>query len=172
MSKKAANLQSAINSTKPKLRSARPKNHTANVILPHEAAKLIQEHQRWRESFESPARRRAYIKDICRLIADKFKPEKIILFGSYAYGQPTPDTDIDLLVVMPFEGGYFHQAARIRQHLSLPIPMDLLVRTPEQLQYRLEIGDRFMQEIVERGKVMYEAPSPLSGSRKLKRTGC
>jgi len=60
------------------------------------------------------------------------QPGKIILFGSYAYGQPTPESDVDLLVVMPFDGGYFHQAAKIRRHLALPIPLDLLVRTPEQ----------------------------------------
>ncbi len=98
-----------------------------------------------------------YIRQVCRRIAQHYQPEKIILFGSHAYGQPTPDSDLDLLVVMPFEGGYFHQAARIRQHLGLPIPMDLLVRTPEQLQNRLEMGDSFMQEIIARGKVMYEA---------------
>jgi hypothetical protein len=55
---------------------------------------------------------------------------------------------------MPFEGDYFLQAFRIRQRLALSLPMDLLVRTPEELRYRLDIGDRFMREIVERGKVM------------------
>jgi uncharacterized protein len=65
---------------------------------------------------------------------------------------------VDLLVVMPFEGSYFDQAHQIRMRLGLSLPIDLLVRTPKELQYRLEIGDRFMGEIVERGKVMYEAP--------------
>jgi hypothetical protein len=58
---------------------------------------------------------------------------------------------------MHFEGGYFHQASEIRRRLRLPIPLDLLVRTPEQVQKRLEIGDRFMREIIERGEVIYEA---------------
>ena len=111
----------------------------------------------WRESFETPAKRRAYIEDVCRRIAEEFKPEKIILFGSHAYGEPTPESDLDLLVVMQYEGDYFLQASKIRRRLGLMTPMDLLVRTPEELQYRLEIGDRFMREIVERGKVMYEA---------------
>lgn len=111
----------------------------------------------WRESFEAPAKRQAYIEDVCRRIAEEFKPEKIILFGSHAYGQPTPESDLDLLVVMPYEESYFLQAMKIRRRLGLVTPMDLLVRTPEELQYRLDIGDRFMREIVERGRVMYEA---------------
>ncbi|MGH9938431.1 MAG: nucleotidyltransferase domain-containing protein, partial [Blastocatellia bacterium] len=74
-----------------------------------------------------------------------------------AYGEPTPESDLDLLVVMPYEGSYFLQAMAIRRRLGLVTPMDLLVRTQEELQYRLDIGDRFMREIVERGKVMHEA---------------
>jgi uncharacterized protein len=111
----------------------------------------------WQPIKDSPAKRHAYIKKLCRRIAEEFQPEKIILFGSQAYGKPRPDSDVDLLVVMPFEGGYFEQAHKIRMRLGLSLPIDLLVNTPEQLQYRLDIGDRFMREIVERGKVMYEA---------------
>ena len=96
-------------------------------------------------------------EDVCRRIAEEFKPEKIILFGSHAYGHPTPESDLDLLVIMRYEDDYFLQAAKISQRLGLVTPMDLLVRTPEEFQYRLDIGDRFMLEIVERGKVMYEA---------------
>lgn len=84
------------------------------------------------------------------------RPEKIILFGSHAWGQPTPESDLDLLVVMNFEGSPVRQAIQISRELELVTPMDLLVRTPEQLRHRLEIGDSFMQEIVTRGKVMYE----------------
>jgi predicted nucleotidyltransferase len=120
----------------------------------------------WRESFETPAKRQAYIEDVCRRIAEEFKPEKIILFGSHAYGQPTPESDLDLLVVMPYEESYFLQAMKIRRRLGLVTPMDLLARPPEELQYRLDIGDRFMREIVERGKVMYEATHTLSSARK------
>lgn len=111
----------------------------------------------WQPIKDSPAKRRAYIKKLCRRIAEEFQPEKIILFGSQAYGKPRPDSDVDLLVVMPFEGGYFEQAHKMRMRLGLSLPIDLLVNTPEQLQYRLDIGDRFMREIVERGRVMYEA---------------
>ncbi len=122
------------------------------------AEKFLEAYREWRQTAERPAKRRAYIRNVCQRIAEEFEPEKIILFGSYAYGKPTPDSDVDLLVVMPFEGGYFQQARKIRQQLNLALPMDLLVRTPEQVKYRLEIGDSFMREILERGKVMYEAP--------------
>jgi predicted nucleotidyltransferase len=117
-------------------------------------------YREWHQGADSTAKRRAYIRKMCRRIAEEFKPEKIILFGSYAYGKPTMESDVDLLVVMPFEGGHFMQAHKITRRLNLALPLDLLVYTPEQLQYRLEIGDSFMREIVERGKVMYEAPHP------------
>jgi predicted nucleotidyltransferase len=112
----------------------------------------------WHQIADSTAKRRAYIRKMCRRIAEKFKPEKIILFGSYAYGKPTLESDVDLLVVMPFEDSPFHQAHKIRRRLNLALPMDLLIYTPAEIQYRLEIGDSFVREIVERGKVMYEAP--------------
>jgi len=82
------------------------------------------------------------------------------MFGSYAYGTPGADSDVDLLVVMPFEGSPFRQAAVILDHVVRTVgvlPMDLLVRTSEQVEERINIGDSFMRDIIERGKVMYEA---------------
>ena len=78
------------------------------------------------------------------------------LYG-HAYGQPTPESDLDLMVVMQFEGDPLEQAVTILNRLNMLIPIDLLVRTPEQVQQRLEMGDSFMRDIIERGKVMYEA---------------
>ena len=101
--------------------------------------------------------RRAQIRQLCTLIAREFKPEKIILFGSHAYGQPTPESDLDLTVVMQFEGDPLEQAVTMLNRLNMLLPIDLLVRTPEQVQQRLEMGDSFMRDIIERGKVMYEA---------------
>ena len=63
-------------------------------------------------------------------IADRFKPDKIILFGSFAYGEPNEDSDVDLLVVMPCPNET-SQAIRIRLALDAPFPMDLIVRTPK-----------------------------------------
>ena len=97
------------------------------------------------------------IQSLCEQIARHFSPERIILFGSYAYGTPTPDSDVDLLVVMPFEGRHTQQAIRILNRLNVFTPIDLLVRTPEQVEERLAMGDFFMRDILQRGKVMYEA---------------
>lgn len=90
-------------------------------------------------------------------IARQFRPRRIILFGSYAYGKPTRDSDVDLLVIMPHKGSGADQATQIRLKLRAPFPMDLLVRSPQKIRQRLAWGDFFIQEIVEKGKVLYEA---------------
>ncbi len=100
---------------------------------------------------------RKYIKDLCEQIVRVANPEKIILFGSYAYGQPTEDSDIDLLVVMPVEGHPTYKAAEIRTKVKTPMALDLLVRTPEFVAERIRLGDMFMRQIAEHGKVIYEA---------------
>ena len=99
----------------------------------------------------------AHIKKLCSEIVERFRPQKVILFGSYAYGLPTSDSDIDLLVVMPFTGHVHDQAVKIRRGVDSSMPVDLLVRTPEQVRDRIEMEDFFMREIVEQGKVLYEA---------------
>jgi predicted nucleotidyltransferase len=95
------------------------------------------------------------IRRYARAIAEEFHPDKIILFGSYAYGTPNEDSDVDLLVVMPTRDLHA-QAVRIRYRLAAPFPMDLLVRTPKQIKSRLEDGESFTTTIVTRGKVLYE----------------
>ena len=103
------------------------------------------------------------IKRLCAEIAREFHPDKIVLFGSHAYGEPRVGSDVDLLVVMPFEGSPFRQAAVVMGHVVQTIgvlPLDLLVRTGQQVQERIQMGDSFMREIMERGRVMYEADHP------------
>jgi predicted nucleotidyltransferase len=95
------------------------------------------------------------IRRYARAIADEFHPDKIILFGSYAYGTPHEDSDVDLLVVMPAHNQH-DQAVRIRWRLAAPFPVDLIVRTPKQLRWRLEEGESFLTAIVSRGKLLYE----------------
>ena len=92
-----------------------------------------------------------------RQVARQFKPEKIILFGSYAYGKPTEDSDVDMLVIMPFEGKGAQKATEILLAIDPHFPIDLLVRTPEQIRTRVKLGDFFMREITQKGKVLYEA---------------
>ncbi len=109
---------------------------------------------------QSEGRRRealTQIKQISEQIAREFKPEKIILFGSYAYGIPRQGSDIDLLVIMPYEGSRVDQSVKIHQALNYAPSLDLLVRTPEEVQQRIEMGDSFMREIVKRGKILYAA---------------
>ncbi len=97
------------------------------------------------------------VQDFCQEVVEKFYPEKIILFGSYAYGEPTPDSDIDLLVILPLEGEPVDKAIEIRLAIDYRFPLDLLVRSPEHLQQRIEMGDFFIQEILQKGRVLYEA---------------
>jgi len=97
------------------------------------------------------------IQAFCEQIAQEFHPDRIILFGSHAYGTPHEYSDVDLLVVMPFEGTPLQQAARILTKLKPALSVDLLVRTPHQVRERLAMQDSFMREILERGKVTYEA---------------
>jgi predicted nucleotidyltransferase len=111
----------------------------------------------WYTDVTSKQRRVAHIRKLCARIAYEFKPEKIILFGSQAYGNPTPDSDIDLLVVMSYSGSALHKAGEILSQLQVWMPVDVIVRSPQDIEHRLKLGDRFMQEVLERGKIMYEA---------------
>jgi len=97
------------------------------------------------------------IRALARRIAESFHPERIILFGSYASGQPTPDSDVDLLVVMSHEGKPWRKATEIRGSTRPWFPLDLLVRSPQELRARIAMGDFFLREIVESGQVLHEA---------------
>jgi predicted nucleotidyltransferase len=90
-------------------------------------------------------------------IAREFHPEYIILFGSYAYGTPNQNSDIDLLVVLPYEGKSVRKALEILNKVNPSMPVDLLVRTPEQVEERLANNDWFMREIMEKGQRLYAA---------------
>src|SRR5947208_1528286 len=83
---------------------------------------------------------RAAIRKYVARVVEKFRPEKVILFGSHAYGKPTADSDVDLLVVMP-ASNQIDQAVRIGLSVPAPFPADLIVRTPENLAYWLKWND-------------------------------
>jgi uncharacterized protein len=97
------------------------------------------------------------IRDLTLQIARAFNPDRIILFGSHAYGRPSSDSDVDILVVLPFKGKPVRKAIEIRNRVNADMPLDLIVRTPEQLANRLAQNDWFIREIVERGRTLYEA---------------
>jgi predicted nucleotidyltransferase len=101
--------------------------------------------------------KRQSIKAFVRQVAAQFHPERVVLFGSYAYGNPTPDSDVDLLVVMQHEGPSAKQAAKIRKRIHAGFPVDLLVRSPEEIQKRLAMDDFFVREIMELGRPLYES---------------
>src|SRR5256886_16683842 len=113
-------------------------------------AKTDDKPQRWYRGAHIPMR---VIRRFAREVAARFAPDKIILFGSYAYGTPHEDSDVDMLVIMPTRN-QLDQAVRIDRVCKPCFPLDIIVRTPNNLQWRLEEGDSFLSEIVSRGKVL------------------
>ena len=90
-------------------------------------------------------------------IARALYPEQIVLFGSYAYGRPTPDSDVDLLVVMDTDAPATERFLAVSRLLRpRPFPVDILVRTLQEIARALEKGDSFITEIMTQGKVLYE----------------
>ena|ERR1035441_194673 len=96
------------------------------------------------------------IRDYAAKIAERFQPEKIILFGSFANGSPTEDSDVDLFVMMDFEGKSYEKATEMRTTFRPPFALDLLVRNNFHLERRLREDDPFFMDIVNRGIILYE----------------
>lgn len=99
------------------------------------------------------------INELSHKIVQNFQPDKIILFGSYAYGNPSGDSDIDLLVLLNFEGRGFRKALEILNTADPHFAVDLLVRTPEDAQTRYLEGDPLIRMAFDHGKVLYERSS-------------
>jgi predicted nucleotidyltransferase len=94
------------------------------------------------------------VRRFARQVAERFQPDKIILFGSYAYGTPHADSDVDILVIMPARN-QLDQAVKIELACDPPFPLDLIVRTPHNVHWRLAEGESFLREIMSKGKVLY-----------------
>lgn len=99
----------------------------------------------------------AKVDDFVHRLVEEYEPEKVILFGSYAYGEATDDSDVDLLVVMPQERSNARKSVEIRFKLRPGFPLDLLVRSAEHVAQRVAWNDFFMRDVVEKGKVLYDA---------------
>jgi uncharacterized protein len=98
------------------------------------------------------------IQELITQIVEQFQPERIILFGSYAYGDPRPESDVDLLVIMDTPLRETQQALQIRQYINPLFGVDIIVTSPSRLELRLKLGDSFLREITEKGLVVYESP--------------
>ena len=97
------------------------------------------------------------LNEVAKQLVEAFDPQRIILFGSHACGQASPDSDVDLLIVMESDERPAARASRVSRLLRpRPFPMDLLVRTPREIKRRLEMEDQFIREILENGRVLYE----------------
>lgn len=113
--------------------------------------------------YASPNIPLAAIRRFARRIAERFQPNKIILFGSYAYGKPHNESDVDLLVIMRTRNA-IDQAIRIKTAFERLFSLDLIVRTPWQIERGLKDDNWFLREIIEKGKVLYEARDRLSNA--------
>ena len=90
----------------------------------------------------------------------EYQPERVVLFGSYAYGTPNEESDIDLLIIKRTPETFIDRWTTVRRILSDPerrTPLETLVLTPDEITRRLDIGDQFIMEILEKGEVLYVA---------------
>jgi len=99
----------------------------------------------------------ALLSEMVSKIVEHFHPDKVILFGSRAWGEPTRESDLDILVVMDVDGSPIRRAAEISR-IARPrfLPMDIIVRTSDEIEHRMEIGDPFIKKIMDKGRVLYE----------------
>lgn len=102
--------------------------------------------------------KKTIIKQIAKKIASKYKPDKIILFGSYAYGKPKRDSDIDLLIIKETKARHIDRAVKVREIIKDEnrfVAIEPLVYSPREIRQRLEMEDDFIKNIMERGIVLY-----------------
>ena len=110
----------------------------------------------------------AAIRRYARQIAERFHPDKIILFGSHAYGTPHADSDVDLLVIMPARN-QLDQGLKIRLAFDPPFPLDIIVRKPDRWEWLLKESSSFSKEIAARGIVLYDKDDSPMGSKGRRR---
>ena len=103
---------------------------------------------------------KAEIEKIVSQLVDAYGPEKIFLFGSYAYGEPHADSDLDILIIKKTSERFIDRLISVRRIVSDPkrsIPFEPIVLTPEEVEERLAIGDQFIEEILKKGEILYAA---------------
>ena len=98
------------------------------------------------------------IGQIAKKIVSRYKPDKIILFGSYAYGKPKKDSDIDLLIIKETKARHIDRAVKVREIIKNEnrfVAIEAWVYNPQEIRQRLEMEDDFIKNIMERGIVLY-----------------
>lgn len=101
---------------------------------------------------------REIINRMVEKIKREYQPEKIILFGSYAWGNPTEHSDIDLFIIKDTGARGIDRSVKVRTILdeeNAILPLDVLVYTPNEIKRRLEIEDDFVKDILEKGEILY-----------------
>jgi len=99
------------------------------------------------------------IQELSRRIAEEFQPDKIILFGSHAHGTPHEDSDVDLLVILPFEGKPLEKSLEILNRVDPRFPIDLLARRPDDSARRYAEFDPLIRDAFDHGVILYERHS-------------
>jgi uncharacterized protein len=123
------------------------------------------ETERWYRGADVP---KSIIRRFAREVAEQFHPDKIILFGSHAYGKPHADSDVDILVIMSCRNE-LDQAFKIHDSVRPPFPLGIIVRTPYTMKWRLAEGDDFLLQITSKGEVLYEKENRRMGAKSRKR---
>jgi len=121
------------------------------------AARFVQPYR-----YASPNIPLSAIRRFARRIGERFHPDKIILFGSYAYGAPHNESDVDLLVIMPAHD-VVAQAIRISGAFERLFSHSIIVRTPRQVERGLKQNNWFLREVMAKGKVLYDARNGAMG---------
>jgi predicted nucleotidyltransferase len=103
------------------------------------------------------------IDEFVQQVVNRFRPVRVILFGSYAYGKPTSDSDVDIMLIMPYRGSSAATATRVRLACPRTFAMDLIVRSPAEVRRRLKQGDSFLREVTSRGVVLHESHNARMG---------
>lgn len=100
------------------------------------------------------------ISDMVKKLAEEYSPERVILFGSHAYGTPDEDSDIDLLIIKDTSERFIKRLTAVRRILSDPkrrVPLEIIVLTSDEVSRQLAKGDQFLEEILKKGKALYAA---------------
>lgn len=96
------------------------------------------------------------IREMVNRIVEKFQPEKIILFGSHARENASPDSDVDLLVIMSFSGSKREKMIEIGVALhDIPLPKDIIITTPEEFEWRKEVVGTVERPAAREGRLLY-----------------